>query len=199
MDRLSTFLNLFNNFHSSIKLTHNISQSEIEFLDICIYKHITHSSVSLGTRVHFKPTNTHRLLHKHSFHPKHTFAGIVKGQLIRFHRLCSDINDFHKASFILFKELRNMGYSIRFLYNIKHQLLTALRSDPNLLKHSAKKHDGLTLIPLVHTYHHASQYICRSLINQLRQFDFAPFKDCLLLKACRRNKNLADLLVRNKM
>ena len=91
------FLERFNNFHPSIKLTHTISQSEIDFLDMLLYRQIGKNTNRLGTKVSFQPTNTHRLLHKYSFHPKYTFQGIIKGQLIHYLRLCSDISQFHEA------------------------------------------------------------------------------------------------------
>jgi len=195
-NKLLSFIDLFNAFHRSIKLTHRISQTEIDFLDICIYTQPFGDSFNLGSRVHFKPTNTHRLLHKHSFHPKHTFAGIIKGQLTRYFRLCSDITDFHKATSILFRELRNMKYSIRFLYDIKAKLLKDLK---NGYQPVTKNYQGLTLLPLVYTHHESSHYVCRSLIDILKNLNTEALEDCILFKACRRNRNLADMLIRNKI
>ena len=140
--------------------------------------------------------NTHRLLHKHSFHPKHTFAGIIRGQLTRYFRLCSDITDFHKAKSILFRELRNMKYSIRFLYDIKAKLLKDLK---NGYQPVAKNYQGLTLLPQVYTHHESSYYVCRSLIDILKNLNTEALKDCILFKACRQNWNLADMLIRNKI
>lgn len=54
----------------------------------------------------FKPTDTHALLHKNSFHPKHTFKGIVKFQLICFYRICTDPRDAENVAKVLFKTLR---------------------------------------------------------------------------------------------
>lgn len=61
---------------------------------------------SLGTRVYFKPTDTHALLHKTSHHPKHTYRGIIKSQLIRFNRICARHEDVEVATGTLFKDLR---------------------------------------------------------------------------------------------
>ena len=58
----------------------------VNFLDVTISKGVDPAHVGkLVTKVYFKPTDTHALLHKASFHPQHTFRGIVKSQLIRFH------------------------------------------------------------------------------------------------------------------
>ncbi|PJE77742.1 hypothetical protein CI610_03332 [invertebrate metagenome] len=71
----------------------------------------------------FKPTDSHQLLHKKSFHPKHSFKGIIKSQIIRFHRICTRESDFNNAVKILFRALRNRNYSYRFLRKIKGETL----------------------------------------------------------------------------
>jgi hypothetical protein len=80
------FLDILNSSHPTIKLNPTISKHSIDFLDITIYKgpRTTQTGI-LETKVFFKPTDTHELLHKWSFHPKHTFKGIVKSQFLRFH------------------------------------------------------------------------------------------------------------------
>lgn len=95
----------------SIKLKH--SDKEIDFLDVTVY--ITENK--LKTKVYFKETDTHQLLHRDSFHPKHTFNGIVKSQLIRFKRISSDRIEYDRASKILFNSLKNRGYSYSSLRN----------------------------------------------------------------------------------
>ncbi|KAE8277680.1 hypothetical protein D5F01_LYC24312 [Larimichthys crocea] len=86
----------------------------------------TTSHTRLHTKVYFKTTDTHALLHKNSYHPKHTFRGIIKSQIIRFHRICSQQSDFNKATSLLFKALRNRAYSKRFLRQIKNSTLASL-------------------------------------------------------------------------
>ena len=51
----------------------------------------------LQTRVFFKETDTHQLLHKNSYHPKHTTRGILKSQLLRFKRISSNHDDYNNA------------------------------------------------------------------------------------------------------
>lgn len=68
----------------------------------------------IRTRVYFKPTDTHALLHKASYHPKHTFRGIVKSQIIRFHTTSSREEDLQNSITVLFQSLRHRGYSGRF-------------------------------------------------------------------------------------
>ena len=77
---------------------------------------------TLGTRVYFKSTDTHALLHKTFYHPKHTYKGIVKSQLSRYRRICTDEQDVEMATKVLFQALRLRGYSKRFLREIKKEV-----------------------------------------------------------------------------
>ena len=121
------FFNILNNHHPSIRLTARVEKQSIDFLDVTIFKDDDHTQTGkLETKVFFKTTDTHQLLHKDSFHPKHTFAGIIKSQIMRFYRICSRTIDFNDACTILFKALRKRGYSTRFLRSIKSKTVQKL-------------------------------------------------------------------------
>ena len=83
------FFKSINNHHSSIKLTGTVDE--------------------LDTRVFFKPTDTHQLLHKKSFHPKHTYSGIIQFPILRFRTICSQTEDFEHACSILLNALKTRG------------------------------------------------------------------------------------------
>ena len=125
MDELLAFLELLNTHDDSIKITHEISKTSIDFLDVTVFKGNRFSNHNiLDTKVYFKPTDTHQLLDRHSFHPQHTFDGIVKSQLIRFLRICCNMEDFHDACSKLFTALReHRHYSARHLRSIKSRFL----------------------------------------------------------------------------
>lgn len=54
------------------------------FLDTTVFEGLEFKTTCiLDTKVYFKPTDKHTLLHKASHHPRHTLRGIVKGQIIR--------------------------------------------------------------------------------------------------------------------
>jgi hypothetical protein len=126
-----TFFNTLNNHHPTIKLKATIHRQSVDFLDVTVFKGPNFNSTAhLDTKVYFKPTDSHQLLHKNSFHPKHTFKGIIKSQIIRFHRICNNKSDFEEACTTLFKALRSRGYSLRFLRYIKSQTLKEL-NPPN--------------------------------------------------------------------
>ena len=123
---LNEFLELMNSHDDSIKITTNISRVSADFLDVTVFKgnRFYHHNI-LDSKVHFKDTDTHELLDRHSFHPKHTFRGIIKSQLIRFLRICNNMEDFHAATSQLFKALsEKRHYSKRWLRSIKSEFLT---------------------------------------------------------------------------
>lgn len=121
------FIDTLNSHHPSIQVKHTIDPHQINFLDTTVFfEPINATHKSMLTKVFFKTTDTHSLLHKTSYHPKHTFKGIIKSQIIRFHRISSRFSDFQQATQILFKSLRNRGYSKRFLRSIKNSTLAAL-------------------------------------------------------------------------
>ena len=122
-----TFFDTLNNHHPTIKLKATIHKESVDFLDVTIFKGARFSAEGqLDTKVYFKPTDTHELLHKVSYHPKHTFKGILKSQIIRFHRICNNKSDFEQACTTLFRVLRRRGYSKRLLRSIKSKTLKAL-------------------------------------------------------------------------
>ena len=122
------FFNTLNSHHPTIKLKASISEISIDFLDVTIFKGQRFTKYQrLDTKVFFKPTDTHQLLHKSSYHPKHTFRSLIKSQIIRFHRICNNESDFDNACTILFSALKFRGYSKRFLRTIKSQTLLDMK------------------------------------------------------------------------
>jgi len=68
----SEYETFLNNLIPGIKVKFTARQHILEFLDTQVYKaHNSQGHLVLATKVYFKPTDTHQLLHKHSFHPKH--------------------------------------------------------------------------------------------------------------------------------
>ena len=126
-EEFEQFFEILNSHDTNIKLKYTISEKEVNFLDVTVFKgEQCHTKGQLDTKVYFKPTDTHELLHKSSYHPKHTFKSIVKSQIIRFHRICTHSSDFHKACSTLFSVLRKRQYSNSFLRKIKRDTLFGL-------------------------------------------------------------------------
>ena len=122
------FLDVLNSHHPTINLKATISETEVNFLDTTVYKPCP-SSDTLYTRVYFKPTDTHALLNKSSFHPKSVFKGIIKSQIKRFKMISTTNSDFKNAWSILYQSLRKRNYSKRWLRKVYHDVLGEMESD----------------------------------------------------------------------
>ncbi len=109
IEKFNAFFESMNSHHPSIKLEATISDKQINFSDTTIFKHPSNPSRVLS-KVYFKETDTHQLLDKKSFHPKHTFSGIIKSQVTRFPRIYSLPTDFDEACKTLFGALQTKNY-----------------------------------------------------------------------------------------
>lgn len=88
MEDFKEFVDILNKHDSSITLNYITEKNTIDFLDTTVYKRPTFNQTNkLDIKVFFKETDTNAILFKSSFHPKHTFKGLVKSQLLRFHRI----------------------------------------------------------------------------------------------------------------
>lgn len=207
LEQFTDFINILNTHHPTIKLKATIDPHSVNFLDTTIFltpSTPTHSSLS--TKVFFKPTDTHALLHKTSYHPKHTFRGIIKSQIIRFHRICTFPTDLQEAIVTLFKALRHRGYSKRFLRKIKTDTLMFLaltRSDPPsypTLSPNPDPNSNTPFIPLVTTFSRPTTQLHQTLKQHFTQFQSSHthFQHHRIISAYRKNKNLQDLLTRSR-
>ena len=66
-EKLNEFVNLLNSSHETIKFTHEVSPSKINFLDATVLLH----NNSIATDLHVKSTDTHQYLLSSSGHPNH--------------------------------------------------------------------------------------------------------------------------------
>ena len=103
VNELSNFQTFLNNLIPDIHVTLEHSNEQVNFLDVTIF----FSNNCLCTKTFFKPTDTHQLLFKTSHHPKHTFNGLIKSQLIRYKRLSTHKHDYMHRCNILFSSLKN--------------------------------------------------------------------------------------------
>lgn len=189
-EQFQEFVDVLNSHDPSIKLEAEIHEQTIDFLDTTVYKGPTFETDNkLDIKVFFKKTDTHALLYKSSFHPKHTFKGIVKSQILRFKRICTQQTDFREAVQILFKALRGRGYCRTFLRHCLKQF------------HRTRERDQGDLIPLISTYGSVNVILNGKFKHNfddiIGKTDLLP--DTRVISAYRRNPNLCDLLVRAKL
>ncbi|KAK2913189.1 hypothetical protein Q8A73_007302, partial [Channa argus] len=173
------FLATLNNHNSSIQLKSTTNNRSIDFLDTTTFKGKNFTQTNqLDIKVFFKDTDTHALLFKTSFHPKHTFAGLVKSQLLRFHRICTQEEDFTQATKTLFSALRKRGYARSFL---RKSFKTFLDLKPRL---------DTKILPLVTKYSSFSVKFIRAIKHNYQNLIEAAnlLQGHRLIEAFRKNK-----------
>lgn len=184
------FVGILNSHDSSITLKTVLDKQSIDFLDTTVFKGPNFvTDAKLDIKVFFKSTDTHALLHKHSFHPMHTFKGIVKSQILRFKRICTRESNFWDAVGTLFKALGNRGYHRQFL---RHSLRTF---------QECKERNGGSSIPLVTNFSSMSRIFNRTFKSNFERI-LGPagiIPNSRVISAYRRNKNLMDILVQAKL
>lgn len=195
LEDFQEFTNILNNHHTHIKIETTTHPTEIHFLDITTFKDLTFNSTGiLNTKIYFKPTDTHSLLHKDSHHPRHVFRGIIKSQLLRFYRYCSKRQDAEEAEQTLFKTLLQRGYSRSFLRKVRKEIL-----DPSL--NPPSKQDDRQIIPLISEfseYTRAAHYKLKSNFQQILQNTTLGEK-YRIISAFKKDQSLRDILVRAKL
>lgn len=124
--QLLRFEQYLNSLIEGIKITLTYSRESVDFLDTTVYKSlegvVDNTEAELLTKVFFKSTDTHQLLHKASFHPRHTCRGVLKSQFLRFKRLSSSRQDYDAASYVLTTALAKRNYSRRMMRSMKSQI-----------------------------------------------------------------------------
>lgn len=184
------FLSILNNHNPSITLKATINLTSVDFLDTTTYKGPNFVQThKLDVKIFFKKTDTHSLLHKTSHHPKHTYSGIVKSQLLRFYRVCSRQEDFRAATKVLFSTLTTRGYSRSFL----RKCFKSFRQTRPIWVSS--------LLPIITNYSKSAVRLVRTLKNNFYQGidNSQVLQNYRLIAAFRKNKNLKDYLVKAKL
>lgn len=107
---LDTYLLTYNQQHPKIKINWNISEQQTDFLDL----HITFNSTEsiIETQTHQKLLNKYLYLPPTSYHPKHTQLGFIKGELIRYARLSSNLQKFNNTKQLFQQRLSLRGYPL---------------------------------------------------------------------------------------
>lgn len=184
------FLNILNNHNTYIKLKATIDSASVDFLDTTTYKGPNFPQThKLEIKIFFKKTDTHSLLYKTSHHPKHTYSGIVKSQLLRFYRVCTREEDFRAATKVLFSTLNTRGYSRSFL---RKSFKTFKQTRPIWAS---------SLLPIITNYSISAVRLIRTIKRNFQQGieHSQVLQNHRLIAAFRKNKNLQDYLVRAQL
>ena len=120
---LDHFIQYLNQSHPTIKFTYESSTQSVNFLDLTIYKGHRHTaSLILDLKPFFKATNKFQYLEYSSAHPKGTFSSVVKGELTRLLRACSNEESYQTVTDKLFKAFENRGYPTPLLQRTLQQV-----------------------------------------------------------------------------
>lgn len=191
---LSDFRTFLNSIIPDITISFTVRHRIIEFLDTLIYKLHVDGNTVLKTRVFFKPTDTHQLLHGRSFHPRHTCRGILKSQLIRFKRICSTFHEFNHAALTLFKVLQKRGYNRHLFRLLKYSVWHSNVAYDSI---DRSKSDKDHVWPIIHFFDPISTRISFKTRKRIARLNISnSFK---LISAFKIHKNLSQYLVRSKM
>jgi len=207
IEELKEYEIYLNNLIPDIKLTMTSSMESNNFLDVLIYKSQTQEGdYSLQTKVFFKETDTHQLLRRDSFHPTHTFRGILKAQFIRFRRLSTTDKDYLDTSKEFISFLLDRGYtrtmSKKIMWDVFYNYTDTGTENRNNSDNKGTMSDSGNLqkkdiFPIVSEYCRKTKYLITEYKNELlKNTDFNNFS---FLSAFKANPNLKNLLVRSKL
>jgi hypothetical protein len=118
-EQLKDYENYLNSLIDGITVTLCSSEVSVDFLDTTVYKYDDNGTEVLHTKVFFKATDTHQLLDKSSFHPRHVAKGVLKSQVLRFKRISTSYADYCNTCNILFRSLALRNYSKRMMRKMK--------------------------------------------------------------------------------
>ena len=90
-ESLKRFIDYLNSLHDTIKFTHEMSYSQIDFLDTTVK---FGQDRGLITTLFNKPTDTHLYLEYSSAHPQSVLTKGPFGQYLRLRRICTLVHDF---------------------------------------------------------------------------------------------------------
>jgi hypothetical protein len=103
--------NELNSLHPSIKLTWSPLAKHCNFLDTSI----SIKNGKLHTNVYQKQLNTYAYLPFHSYHTLAQKRGFIKGEAIRYARICTSETDFKLMVKLFILRLQRRGYPLSFI------------------------------------------------------------------------------------
>jgi hypothetical protein len=194
VEQLQLFQTYLNQLLEGITVTLQWSRTSVDFLDTTVYKSAPfledgREKVKLLTKVFFKPTDTHQLLHKDSFHPRHTCLGVLKSQMLRFKRLSSTYDDYNQACKVLTDALAKRNYSRRLMRKYKNDTWNAIE------RTSRKKEKSALTLPIVVPFNALGTALGRSWRHIIA--DNATFNTTRIVTAYTVGNNLHKSLVRS--
>ena len=199
LDELNKFIQHLNTSMDSIKFTTEISDSELNFLDVKVSVNNNH----LITDLYIKPTDRNTYLPYDSAHPKHCMRGLPYGQFLRIRRICSRDKDYTKHAAKKAALLCQHGYPKQLLVEA---ILKAYNKDRMSLLDTGKTKpisSGEETIFLTTTYNRQYNGLHKqveSTWDLLGRSSTTRFLQTKTVKVgYKRPKNLRDILTRARL
>ena len=122
--------------HPTLKFTHEWSKTEINFLDLTLYKGERFNNTQiLDIKCFSKPCDTFQYLSRDSSHPYACFSGMVKGEAIRYIRNSSSETEYEKKLDFFNSKLLTRGYK---KFEVLNCLVDISYKRRNLLRRCSK-------------------------------------------------------------
>ena len=161
-EELDNFVKHANSVHPAIKFTHEISKTQITFLDT----RTTLTDGVMSTDIYSKPTDKHQYLSPSSCHPTHCYNSIPFSQAIRIKRICSSEERTSQRLGELRSHLQKRGYNKNTIDKGFSKANSLARED--LLEYKEKKVNNR--IPFVVTYHPALRNVSSTIREHWKEF-----------------------------
>ena len=197
---IDLFIKQANNFHSTIKLTADISEMEITFLDTITTKGERFRNKSiLDIRTHYKPTETFQYTHFTLSHPPGIKKGFIKGEALRLLRTNSSETVFNDSITNFKSRLTARSYPYEMIQTTLSEVSFTGRQPALLQKSKALKQ----ILPFVTTYHPSVRNLKNILMQNWDLIQNQPLLNTIFknppILSYRRGKSLTDMLVKAKL
>ena len=199
LTQLKELERFMNGLIPGIRIKLSYSRISVNYLDMTVFKAYDPvlKRFVLRTSIHFKPTDSHSLLVRSSYHPKHTFLGIIKSQFIRFARLSSCETDYYATSNFFIAKILERGYNKSFLRKVKAEVFKEYFGKDEIANKEKKndKHDKI--LPLIFPYGDKNTDFLQKVESVLKENQiFAKYK---IIKAYTIDKNLGSRIISSKL
>jgi len=193
-ESLDDFVRYLNSAHDTIKFTCESSEQSVDFLDLTIYKGSRFLNTGkLDIKPFFKHTNKFQYLHYNSAHPRNVFGSLIKGELTRLLRACSDENHFDLIKQKMLKLFKDRGYPHKLILDTMDSVPFTKRQELiNDREMETNPYDTFLVLPYTPDMNVRQLH---AIIRPTEEEGGVP-KPCLSLK---RTKNLANRIVRAKL
>ena len=196
---LQKFIDHLNSRIPSIRFEANISESEINFLDVKVLL----SNNTISTTLYTKETDTLSYLDYSSCHPTSCKKAILYSQFLRLRRICSDLDDFTVQSKLLGLSFHKANYPDHIIqdgFNRAYKMDRDSLLNKTNRKSNSKGNDKLYLITDYHPSYRAVLDITSDNWVMLdNSSSTRPLLQVPVVRGFRRPKNLRDLLVCAKL